>query len=192
MWCFIYTQQIIAVLVVFFILLSLVPSTHLQAHYFVMLAVVNCNLPVSDLNCSHNKHLWKFLNVTFLFTVFGCDVSYGLCRFPHLASTVLVERKSSQPFRMYWWCSIITINRWALVVNPRCACEVRVTVVGFVCLGVCLLLVISLLECSFVSQRIAPNQRTMKVRNYVRLSQKLLHCKARARKSQYANTQRTG
>ena len=38
-------------------LLSLVPSTHLHhadAHFFVMLAVVNCNLPVSDLNCSNS------------------------------------------------------------------------------------------------------------------------------------------
>ena len=38
-------------------LLSLVPSTHLHhadAHFFVMLAVVNCNVPVSDLNCSHS------------------------------------------------------------------------------------------------------------------------------------------
>ena len=34
--------------------------------------------------------------------------------------------------------------------NPRRACEARVTVVG----SVCLLLSVSLLECSFVSQRI--------------------------------------
>ncbi|CAI7992974.1 hypothetical protein GBAR_LOCUS1165, partial [Geodia barretti] len=51
---------------------------------------------------------------------------------------------------------------------------------------------ISLLECSFVSQRIPPTERATKVRNFERFSLKTLRCKARARKSQYANTQRTG
>ena len=48
---------------------------------------------------------------------------------------------------------------------------------------------ISLLGCLFVSQRIPPTERAMKVRNFERFSLKTLRCKARAGKSQYANTQ---
>ena len=41
------------------------------------------------------------------------------------------------------------------MINPRRACAARVTVVGSVCVSVCLLLVISLLECSFISRSVA-------------------------------------
>ena len=47
-----------------------------------------------------------------------------------------------------WVYTILSV----LVVNPRCACAARVTVVGYVCL----LLYISILECVFVSKTILP------------------------------------
>ena len=50
----------------------------------------------------------------------------------------------------------VDFNDQPSIINPRRACAARVTVVGFVCLSVCLLLSISLLECLFVSQRIRP------------------------------------
>ena len=74
----------------------------------------------------------------------------------------------------------------SIIINPRRACAARVTVLG----SVCLLLSISLLGCLFVSQRIPPTERAMKVRKFERFSLKTLRCKVRALKSQYANTQR--
>ena len=60
----------------------------------------------------------------------------------------------------------------ASIINPRRACAARVTVVRSVCvcvcLSVCLLLVISFLKCSFVSQRTPPTERAVKVRNFER------------------------
>ena len=57
---------------------------------------------------------------------------------------------------------------------------------------VCLLFYISPLECLFVPETIPFTQRATKVRKYVGFSLKMLRCRARSRKSQYANTQRTG
>ena len=67
---------------------------------FVMLAVVNCNLPVSDLNCSHSLYdtdqrpvaislpfYSQFVNVMFHIHSTGSLISRE-------ASTVLVERKN--------------------------------------------------------------------------------------------------
>ena len=50
------------------------------------------------------------------------------------------------------------------IINPRRACAARVTVVGSVCLFVCLLLYISLLERLFVPETIPSTQRATKVR----------------------------
>ena len=75
---------------------------------------------------------------------------------------------------------LVDTGSQSTIINPRRACTARVTVVGFACLSVCLLLYISLLECLFASQMIRPTQRAMKVRTFVGFSLKILRCKARA------------
>ena len=68
-----------------------------------------------------------------------------------------------------------------VLVNPRRACAARVTVVGLsVCLFVCPLVNISLLERLFVLKTLSHTQRATKVKKYVGFSLKMLRCKARA------------
>ena len=71
------------------------------------------------------------------------------------------------------------------IINPRRACAARVTVVGSVCLSVTLHLT------SRMFFRLTKDTTYLtgnEGQNFVRFSLKLLRCKARARKSQYANT----
>ena len=67
-----------------------------------------------------------------------------------------------------------------MLVNPRRACAVRVTVVESVCLSVCLcvcLFNISPLECLFVLKTISRTQRATKVKTFVGISLKPLCCR---------------
>ena len=70
------------------------------------------------------------------------------------------------------------------LVNPRRACAARVTVVGSVCLcvcvSVCLLSHISPMERLFVLKTLSRTQRATKVKKFVGFSLKMLRCKARA------------
>ena len=75
------------------------------------------------------------------------------------------------------------VRLYTRVINPRCACAARVTVVGSVC--VCPLLNISPLERLFVTQSVPHTQRAAKVRNFVWFSLKMLRCRARALPSLY-------
>ena len=67
------------------------------------------------------------------------------------------------------------------VINPRRACAARVTVVGlsdlFVCLFVCPLVNISLLERLFVLKTLSHTQRATKVKKYVGFFLKPLRCR---------------
>ena len=66
------------------------------------------------------------------------------------------------------------------VINPRHACAARVTVVGSVCVCVCLLSHISPMERLFVLKTLSRTQRATKVKKYLGFSLKMLRCKARA------------
>ena len=69
-------------------------------------------------------------------------------------------------------------NTSGMLINPRCACAARVTVVGSVCLCVSVCpLNISPLECLFVLKTISCTQRATKVKTIVWISRKLLHCR---------------
>ena len=63
------------------------------------------------------------------------------------------------------------------VVNPRRACAARVTVVGSVCLCVCLLSHISPMERLFVLKTLSRTQRATKVKKFVGFSLKPLRCR---------------
>ena len=63
------------------------------------------------------------------------------------------------------------------VINPRRTCAARVTVVGSVCLFVCLLSHISPLECLFVLKTLSRTQRATKVKKFVGFSLKPLRCR---------------
>ena len=67
-----------------------------------------------------------------------------------------------------------------IIVNPRRACAARVTVVGSVCVSVCLLSHISPMERLFVLKTLSRTQRATKVKKFVGFSLKMLRCKARA------------
>ena len=95
--------------------------------------------------------------------------------------------------------SVCAVRRLSLTL---CAHAQRgFTVVGCGCLSVCLS--VSVCVCVSVTQHLTSpmfvrltNDTTYLTpndgQNFVRFSLKMLRCKARARKSQYANTQRTG
>ena len=76
------------------------------------------------------------------------------------------------------------LNQLHSVINPRRACAARVTVVGSVCLcvcvSVCLLSHISPMERLFVLKTLSRTQRATKVKIFVGFSLKMLRCKARA------------
>ena len=63
------------------------------------------------------------------------------------------------------------------LINPRRACAARVTVVGSVCLSVCLLSHISPLERLFVLKTLSRTQRATKVKKFVGFSLKPLRCR---------------
>ena len=66
-----------------------------------------------------------------------------------------------------------------LLINPRRACAVRVTVVVMsVCLSVCLS--VTPLERLFVLKTLSRTQQATKVKIFVGFSLKMLRCKARA------------
>ena len=68
----------------------------------------------------------------------------------------------------------------ALLVNPRCACAARVTVVRSVCVYVCLLSHISPLECLFILKILSRTQEATEVKSHVGFSLKPLHSKVMA------------
>ena len=78
------------------------------------------------------------------------DLEFGLCK-------MLCTHTFATVFPVLCPCAVI---------NPRRACAARVTVVGSVCVCVCLLLDISLLECLFVSQTMRRTQRAMKYERF--------------------------
>ena len=81
---------------------------------------------------------------------------------------------SVQPAVWRWSCG--TPDR-PVFINPRRACAARVTVVGSVCLSVCLLSHISPLERLFVLKTLSRTQRATKVKKFVGFSLKPLRCR---------------
>ena len=63
------------------------------------------------------------------------------------------------------------------MINPRRACAARVTVVGSVCVCVCLLSHISPMERLFVLKTLSRTQRATKVKKFVGFSLKPLRCR---------------
>ena len=64
-----------------------------------------------------------------------------------------------------------------IIINPRRACAARVTVVGSVCVCVCLLSHISPMERLFVLKTLSRTQRATKVKKFVGFSLKPLRCR---------------
>ena len=64
-----------------------------------------------------------------------------------------------------------------VIINPRRACAARVTVVGSVCVCVCLLSHISPMERLFVLKTLSRTQRATKVKTFVGFSLKPLRCR---------------
>ena len=62
------------------------------------------------------------------------------------------------------------------IINPPRACVAKVTVVGYVCLSVCLLSHISPLECLFILKSMSRTQRAPNIKKFVGISLKPLHC----------------
>ena len=67
------------------------------------------------------------------------------------------------------------------VINPRRACAARVTVLGSVCLSVCLLSHISCTERLFVLKTLSRTQRATKVKKFVGICLKLLRSRVMPR-----------
>ena len=72
-------------------------------------------------------------------------------------------------------------RRWDIIINPRRACAARVTVVGSVCLCVCLLSHISPTERLFVLKTLSRNQRETKVKKFVGICLKRLRSRVMPR-----------
>ena len=70
---------------------------------------------------------------------------------------------------------------YAVVFNPRRACGARVTVVGFVCVSVCLLSHISPTEHLFVLKTLSRTQRATKVKKFVGICLKRLRSRVMPR-----------
>ena len=93
------------------------------------------------------------------------------------------QQKSASITAFNWigWTACIYIARraaWHMtIINPRRACAARVTVVGSVCLCVCLLSHISPLERLFVLKTLSRTQRATKVNTFVGFSLKPLRCR---------------